>query len=94
MVERFEAFVVGMEIANGFSELNDADDQLSRFQEQVRNRAAGDERLSRSTRTTSRRCATACRRPAASALGIDRSIMLLADRHSIRDVILFPALRS
>ena len=93
LTERFELFVGGRELANAFSELNDPDDQRRRFEDQARQKAAGDEEAQPYDATTSARSSTACRRPAASGLGIDRLIMLIADQPSIRDVILFPAMR-
>jgi lysyl-tRNA synthetase class 2 len=92
-VDRFELYAAGMEIANGFSELNDPAEQEVRFRNQVRDREMGD--LEAPPYDHDYVEALACGMPptAGEGLGIDRLTMLLTDSHSIRDVILFPLLR-
>ena len=93
-VERFEVFVGGLEIGNAFSELNDPEEQLRRFQDQVRARAAGDEEAMAEVDYDYVRALSYGMPPTAGyGLGIDRVTMLLTDSRSIRDVILFPLLR-
>jgi lysyl-tRNA synthetase class 2 len=93
-VERFEVFVGGLEIGNAFSELNDPEEQLRRFQDQVRARAAGDEEAMAEVDNDYVRALSYGMPPTAGyGLGIDRVTMLLTDSRSIRDVILFPLLR-
>ncbi|MGZ4826963.1 MAG: lysine--tRNA ligase [Terriglobales bacterium] len=93
-VERFEVFIGGLEVGNAFSELNDPDEQLSRFQDQVRARAAGDQEAMAEVDYDYVRALSYGMPPTAGyGLGIDRLTMLLTDSHSIRDVILFPLLR-
>ena len=83
-----------MEIANAFTELNDPDEQRARFEAQQRLAAEGDEEAQPYDEVYVRGArARACRRPAGSGMGIDRLVMLLSGRHSIREVVLFPAMR-
>jgi lysyl-tRNA synthetase, class II len=93
LVERYEAFCCGMEFANGYSELNDPDLQLRRFEEQVAMRAAGDEDAQPLDADYIEALRYGLPPTAGLGLGIDRLAMLVCDRRSIRDVILFPALR-
>jgi lysyl-tRNA synthetase class 2 len=94
ITERFELFITGREYANGFSELNDAEDQAARFQAQAANKEPATRRRCTTTPTSSARSNTACRPTGGCGIGIDRLMMLLTDSPSIRDVILFPALRN
>ena len=93
-VERFEMFIGRLECGNAFSELNDPEDQLARFQDQVRQRLAGDEEAMAEVDNDYVRALSYGMPPTAGeGLGIDRITMLLTDSRSIRDVILFPLLR-
>jgi lysyl-tRNA synthetase, class II len=94
LVERFEGFVGGIEIANAFSELVDPDEQRRRFEEQQRLAAGGDEEAPPFDEDYVRALEQGMPPTGGLGIGIDRLLMVLADRHSIREVVLFPALRS
>ena len=93
VAERFEFFVGALETANGFSELNDPEEQYQRFKEQAQQRERGDEEAMVMDEDYIRALAYGMPPAAGIGVGIDRLVMLLANKHSIRDVILFPHMR-
>jgi lysyl-tRNA synthetase class 2 len=93
VAERFELYIASMEIANGFSELNDPEEQYERFRDQVRQRERGDEEAMLMDEDYIRALSYGMPPAAGIGIGIDRLVMLLTNKQSIRDVILFPHMR-
>jgi len=92
ITDRFEFFIAGKEIANGFNELNDPIDQLNRFKAQVAQKDSDDEAMHMDLDFV-RALSYAMPPTAGEGIGIDRLVMILTNQHSIRDVLLFPAMK-
>jgi lysyl-tRNA synthetase class 2 len=94
LVERFECFADGMEFANAFTELNDPDEQRARFEQQRADEAAGDEETQPYDEDYVRALERGMPPTGGIGIGIDRLVMILSGRRSIREVVLFPAMRN
>ena len=93
LVERFECFAAGMEFANAYSELNDPDEQRARFEQQQRDEAAGDEETQPYDEDYVRALEQGMPPTGGIGVGIDRLVMILTGSTSVREVLLFPAMR-